>query len=38
MRLMHLEVGKPQNGKMKVIRDKQATANMSLIFLNIKML
>ena len=33
---MHLQVKKPQNGRMKVFTDKQATANMLLTFLNVK--
>ena len=38
MRLMHLQVKKPQNGRMKVLTDKQATTKISPIFLNVKML
>ena len=35
---MHLQVKKPQNGTIKVLRNKQATTNVSLIFLNVRML
>ena len=38
MRLMHLQVKKPQNGRIKVLTGKEATSNLSLIFLNVKML
>ena len=35
---MHLQVKKPQNGRMKVFTDKQGTTKISLIFLNVKTL
>ena len=35
---MHLQVKKPQNGRMKVFTDKQATIKISLMFLNVEML
>ena len=38
MRLMHLQVKKPPNGRIKVFTGKQATTNVPLIFLNVKML
>ena len=38
MRLMHLQVKKWQNGRIKVFRDKQATSKVPLIFSNIKIL
>ena len=38
MRLMHLKVKKLQNGTIKVFRKKQATTNVSLVFLNVVML
>ena len=38
MRLMYLQVKKAQNGRIKVLTDKQGTTNVPLIFLNVKML
>ena len=38
MRLTHLQVKKRQNGRIKVFTNKQGTTNISLIFLNVKML
>ena len=38
MRLMHLQVKKPQNGRIKVFPDKQATSKVPMIFLNVKTL
>ena len=38
MGLIHFQVKKPQNGRMKVFTDKQTTLNTSLIFLNLQML
>ena len=38
MKLIHLQVKKPQNCRMKVFTEKQASTNISLIFLNAKML
>ena len=38
MRLMHLQVKKPQNGRIKVFREKQATTKVLLMFLNVKIL
>ena len=37
MRLMHLQVKKQQNGKIKVFTEKQATTKVPLIFINLKM-
>ena len=38
MPLMHLQVKKPQNGRMKLLTDKQATIKISLMFLKVEML
>ena len=38
MRLMHLRLKKYENGRIKVLRDKQATNKGLLIFVNAKML
>ena len=38
MRLMHLQVKKPQNGRIKLFTDKQATTKVPVIFLSVKML
>ena len=38
MRLMHLEVKTPRNGRIKELTDKQATSKVPLIFVNVKML
>ena len=38
MRLMYLQVKKPQHGKIKLFTDKQATTKVPVIFLNDKML
>ena len=38
MRLMYLQVKKPQNGRIKVFTDKQATTNVPLTFLNVQIL
>ena len=38
MRLIHSQVKKQQNGITKVFTNKQATTNVPLIFLNVKML
>ena len=38
MRLMHLRLKKYENGRIKVLRDKQATSKGLLIFVNAKML
>ena len=35
---MYLQLKKPQNGRIKVFRDKQVITNVSLIFLKAKML
>ena len=37
MRLLHLQVKEPQNARIKVLTDKQATTNQSLIFLSARM-
>ena len=38
MRLMHLQLKKHQNGRIKVFTDKEAINNVPLILLNVKML
>ena len=38
MRLIYLQVKKPQNGRIKVFTDKQATTNVPLTFLSVKIL
>ena len=38
MRLMDLQGKKPENGRITVLRDKQATSKVVLIFLNFKIL
>ena len=38
MRLMHLQVKTAQNGRIKVITEKQETSNVPLILVNVKML
>ena len=38
MRLMHLQVKKPQNARIKVFTEKKATTSVPLIFLNDRML
>ena len=38
MRLMHLQLKKHQNGRIKVFTDKEATNDVPLIFLNVKIL
>ena len=35
---MYLQVKKPENGRNKNLRDKQATSKVPPIFLNVKML
>ena len=36
MRLIHLQVKKPENGRIKVLSDKQATRKVPLMFLDVK--
>ena len=36
--MIYLGVKKQQNGRIKVFTDKEATTNVPLIFLNVKML
>ena len=38
MRLVHLQVKKLENGRMKAFRDKQAAGKVLLMFLNVKIL
>ena len=38
MRLMHLQIKKAQNGRIKVFTDKETTTNVALMFLSDKML
>ena len=38
MRLMHLQVKKPENGRINLFTDKQVTSKVPLIFLSVKIL
>ena len=38
MHLIHLQVKRAGNGRIKVLTDKQATSKVPLIFVNVKML
>ena len=37
MRWLHLQVKEPQNARIKILTDKQATTNQLLIFLSARM-